>query len=230
MDRFGGVVVHPQQWPEDLAYAGKRVVVIGSGATAGTLVPAMAQDAAHVTKLQRSPSYVLSLPGRDPVAERLRGILPPRLLYPLVRWKNVLVTAAFFQLCRRAPRVAKALIRRGAEKQLPPGYDLDTHFRPSYAPWDQRMCLIPDGDLFAAITSGKASVVTDRIETLTERGLRLASGAEVDADVIVTATGLNLLPFGGIGLAVDGAPVSLPDTLSYKGMMLGDVPNFAFVL
>jgi monooxygenase len=230
IERFAGAIVHPQHWPADLDYAGKRVVVIGSGATAVTLVPAMAQRAAHVTMLQRSPSYVLSLPARDPFADLLRRALPARYAYPIVRWKNVTLATLFFQLSRRAPGVVKRLLRRGLERQLPPGYDIDTHFTPSYEPWDQRVCLVPDGDLFEAIGSGAASVVTDRIETFTERGLRLASGAELEADVIVTATGLNLLLLGGIALAVDGEEVDLSQTVGYKGMMFSGVPNFALTL
>ena len=173
---FSGRIVHPQHWPADLDYAGKRVVVIGSGATAVTLVPAMAEQAAHVTMLQRSPSYVVSLPARDPVADVLRRALPAKVAYPIVRWKNVLLTTVFFHLSRRAPRMIKALIRKGVERRLPRDYDVDTHFKPRYDPWDQRVCLVPDGDLFQAIHKGQASVVTDRVETFTEKGLKLASG------------------------------------------------------
>ncbi len=229
-ERFRGEIVHPQEWPEGLDYAGKRVVVIGSGATAVTLVPAMADEAAHVTMLQRSPSYVISLPGRDPIANALRKVLPPRLVYPLVRWKNVLITMLSFQVSRRRPQVMKRVIRRRMEPLLPPGYDIDTHFGPRYNPWDQRLCLVPDGDLFEAIHAGRASIVTDRIATFTETGLRLESGAELEADLVVTATGLDVIPFGGIPMAVDGRPVHLPDTLTYKGMMLSDVPNMAFAI
>jgi monooxygenase len=229
-ERFAGRVVHPQEWPEDLDYAGKRVVVIGSGATAVTLVPAMAREAGHVTMLQRSPSYIVSLPGEDPLARALHRFLPRRLVYPIVRWKNVAMTMASFELSRRRPRVAKALIRKAVRRQLPPDYDVDTHFRPRYDPWDQRLCLVPDGDLFEAISARRASVVTDRIETFTETGLRLASGAELEADVIVTATGLNLLPVGGIALTVDGRDVELPERITYKGMMLEGVPNMAFAV
>jgi monooxygenase len=229
-ERFAGRIVHPQHWSEDIDYAGKRVVVIGSGATAVTLVPAMADRAAHVTMLQRSPSYVLSLPGEDPIAGALRRTLPARLAYPIVRWKNVLLATLLYQLSRRRPSLIKRLIRKGVERQLPPGYDIDTHFKPSYDPWDQRMCLVPDGDLFAAISSGRASVVTDRIETFTENGLALTSGAELEADLVVTATGLNMLVFGGIDMSVDGRAVELPQTTSYRGMMLGGVPNMAFAI
>jgi len=229
-ERFTGRIVHPQQWPEAIDYAGKRVVVIGSGATAVTLVPAMAERAAHVTMLQRSPSYVVSLPGQDPLAAALRRLLPAGLVYPIVRWKNVLMTMLVFQLSRRRPQAMKALIRRALEKRLPAGYDIDTHFKPRYNPWDQRMCLVPDGDLFEAISAGRASVVTDRIDTFTEKGLKLASGAELEADLVVTATGLNLVPLGGVDIAIDGEDVELPETLTYKGMMLSGVPNLAFAV
>ena len=229
-ERFAGRIVHPQHWPEDLDYDGSRVVVIGSGATAVTLVPAMAQRAAHVTMLQRSPSYVVSLPARDPLADLLRRVLPAKAAYPIVRWKNVLLTSLFFQLSRRAPRFIRALIRKGVEKRLPPGYEIDTHFNPRYDPWDQRVCLVPDGDLFEAISNGDASIVTDRIETFTEKGLRLASGTEVEADLIVTATGLKLLPLGGMTIAVDGREIELSETVGYKGMMFSGVPNLAITL
>ena len=230
MERFGGRLVHPQHWPEDLDFAGRRVVVIGSGATAVTLVPAMAEEAGHVTMLQRSPSYVVSLPGEDPIANALRRVLPARMAYSIVRWKNVLMTSAFYQLSRRAPGFVKKLVRKGVEKRLPDGYDVDVHFNPRYDPWDQRVCLVPDGDLFEAIGSGRASIVTDEIDTFTERGIRLASGAELDADVIITATGLNMLALGGMRLEVDGSEVRLPEKLGYKGMMLSDVPNLAIVI
>ncbi|HEX2087471.1 MAG TPA: NAD(P)/FAD-dependent oxidoreductase [Solirubrobacteraceae bacterium] len=229
-DRFRGRIVHPQQWTDDVDYAGRRVVVIGSGATAVTLVPAMAEDAAHVTMLQRSPSYVVPLPNEDPIAKLLRRVLPERWAHPAVRWKNVLLTMAGFQLSRRAPRLMRRLIRWGVRRSLPEGYDVDTHFNPSYDPWDQRMCIVPDGDLFEAISAGRASVVTDRIETFTETGIRLASGRTLEADLIVTATGLNLLALGGMQLAVDGRDVDPAATLTYRGMMLGGVPNFAMAI
>jgi monooxygenase len=229
-ERFAGQIVHPQLWPEDLDYRGKRVVVIGSGATAVTLVPAMAKDAAHVTMLQRSPSYIVSLPARDPLADLLRRVLPAKVAYPIVRWKNVLLTSAFFQLSRRAPKFIRSVIRKGVEKRLPADYDVDTHFNPKYKPWDQRVCLVPDGDLFEAISKGDASIVTDRIETFTENGLRLASGAELEADLVVTATGLNLLPLGGMTIAVDGQEIELSETVGYKGMMFSGVPNLAITL
>ena len=227
-DQFAGRIVHPQHWDEDIDYAGKRVVVIGSGATAVTLVPSMAESAAHVTMLQRSPTYIISLPAEDPVAKLLRRFLPAKVSYPVMRWKNVLMTMASFQLSRRRPQAMKALLRKGLERQLPAGYDIDTHFKPNYNPWDQRLCLVPNGDLFESISAGRASIVTDRIEAFTETGVRLVSGAELEADVIVTATGLNLVALGGMQFSVDGQDVTLADTMSYKGMMLSGVPNMAF--
>lgn len=229
-DLFAGRIVHPQRWPADLDYAGKRVVVVGSGATAVTLVPAMAQTAAHVTMLQRSPSYVVSVPSIDGMAQWLRRRLPSMAAYRAVRWKNVALMTLSYQLSRRRPRLMRSLIRRGALHQLPAGYDIDVHFNPDYEPWDQRLCIVPDGDLFAALSGGRASIVTDQIDSFTEGGLRLLSGRELPADVIVTATGLRLLALGGVGLAVDGEPVHLPQQLTYKGMMLSGVPNFAFTI
>jgi cation diffusion facilitator CzcD-associated flavoprotein CzcO len=226
-ERFQGRIVHPQHWTEDIDYEGKRAVVIGSGATAVTLVPAMAQRAGHVTMLQRSPSYIVSLPAEDPIANLLRRVLPSKLAYSLVRWKNVALTMLSFQLSRRRPRLVKAMVRRSVAKRLPPGYDIDTHFKPRYGPWDQRLCLVPDGDLFEAISEGRASVVTDQIETFTETGIRLTSGAELEADLVVTATGLNLLALGGMEIAVDGREIDISETMSYKGMMLSGVPNMA---
>jgi cation diffusion facilitator CzcD-associated flavoprotein CzcO len=226
-ERFGGEIVHPQHWPQDLDYSGKRVVVIGSGATAVTLIPAMAPAAEHVTMLQRSPSYVLTLPAKDPIADVLRKRLPAKVAYPIVRWKNVILSSAVFQLSRRAPRLMKKVIRKGVARQLPRDFDVDTHFRPRYDPWDQRLCLVPDGDLFKTIRRGDASIVTDSIDTFTERGIRLASGRELEADVIVTATGLNLLLLGGMEITVDGREIDLSETIGYKGMMFSGVPNFA---
>jgi monooxygenase len=230
VERYAGTLVHPQHWPADLDYAGKRVVVIGSGATAVTLVPAMAERAAHVTMLQRSPTYIVSLPSRDPLARVLGGRVPAKTAYTLVRWKNVAVGVANFQLSRRAPGLVKRFLRRAAKGRLPAGYDIDRHFAPRYNPWDQRLCVVPDGDLFRAVRDGRAEVVTDTIDTFTERGIRLSSGAELPADVVVTATGLNLLAVGGMTLAVDGAEVDLPSTVAYKGMMLSGVPNFAMTI
>ena len=227
---FQGELIHPQHWPRDFDHSGKRVVVIGSGATAVTLVPAMAERAAHVTMLQRSPSYVISLPAVDPIARVAHKVLPARLAYPLMRWKNALLQAGFFRLSRRRPELVKRLIRRGVERRLPEGFDVDRHFTPPYNPWDQRMCLVPDGDLFAALGDGSASIVTDRVASFTEGGLLLESGAELEADAIVTATGLDLVPLGGMELAVDGEEVAIPETVGYKGMMLSDVPNLAFAV
>jgi len=227
-ERFVGPIVHPQHWPEDLDYADKRVVVIGSGATAVTLVPAIAEKASHVTMLQRSPTYIASLPGEDRIAAALRRRLPERLAYAAVRWKNVLIQTLFYQLSRRRPELVKRLIRKGVQRSLPPGFDVDRHFKPRYDPWDQRMCLVPDGDLFRALSEGGASVVTDTIASFTERGVQLESGEQLEADVIVTATGINLLFLGGAELSVDGAPVDLASTMAYRGMMLSGVPNMAF--
>jgi monooxygenase len=229
-ERFGGEVIHPQHWPEDLDYAGKRVVVIGSGATAVTLVPAMAKTAAHVTMLQRSPTYIASLPAEDPIAQGLRRFLPPKAVYAIVRWKNVVIQSLVYQLSRRRPRAVKAMIRKGVERALPPGYDVDKHFKPRYNPWDQRMCLVPNGDLFRAIRKEEASVATDTIDTFTEKGIKLDSGEELVADVIITATGLNLLFLGGMEMRVDGEAVDLPKRMAYKGMMLSGVPNCAFTV
>ncbi|HEY0147953.1 MAG TPA: NAD(P)/FAD-dependent oxidoreductase [Allosphingosinicella sp.] len=224
---FGGRFVHPQSWPEDLDYSGKKVVVIGSGATAVTLVPEMAKRAAHVTMLQRSPTWIVSMPSRDPIARWAQRRLPERTADGLVRWKNILFTIAFFNYSRRWPgRVKKALLK-GARKALPEGYNVERHFRPSYDPWDQRLCLVPDADLFAAIKAGKAEVVTDTIERFTSDGVRLASGREIEADVVVTATGLVIKLLGGMALEVDGAPVKVGETIAYKGMMLSGVPNMA---
>jgi monooxygenase len=227
---FRGQVVHPQHWPEDLDYAGQKVVVIGSGATAVTLVPALARTAAHVTMLQRSPTYILAMPAEDRIAVRLRALLGTRRGYAATRWKNVLMTTLIYKLSRRRPDMIRGWIRQMTVRQLPAGYDVDTHFKPAYNPWDQRLCLVPDGDLFEAIRDGRASVATDRIATFTADGLRLESGAELAADIVVTATGLQLLAFGGTELAVDGRPVRLPETMAYKGMMLSGVPNFAFTI
>ncbi|MEV7332218.1 NAD(P)/FAD-dependent oxidoreductase [Micromonospora sp. NPDC093244] len=230
LDAYTGRLVHPQHWPDDLDYAGKRVVVIGSGATAVTLVPAMAERAAHVTMLQRSPTYVLALPSRDRLADALRRRLPATAAYPVVRWKNVLMSTITFQLSRRAPRLVKRMLRRATTGRLPVGYDVDRHFSPRYDPWDQRLCVAPDGDLFTAVAQGRASVATDTIDTFTPHGVRLTSGAELPADVVVTATGLNLLAIGGLTLRVDGVEVDLADTVAYKGMMLSGVRNFALTL
>ncbi|MGB7923978.1 MAG: NAD(P)/FAD-dependent oxidoreductase [Pyrinomonadaceae bacterium] len=224
--RFRGRIVHPQKWPEDLAYAGKRVVVIGSGATAVTLVPAMAERASHVTMLQRSPSYVVSRPAEDKIANWLRRCLPARAAYALTRWKNVLLGMFFYHLARSRPDLFKRMLAKGVRSHLGEQYDIK-HFTPKYNPWDQRLCLVPDSDLFRAIRDGRASVVTDHIDTFTETGLQLKSGARLDADIVVTATGLVLKLMSGLQLVVDGAPVDLSKTMAYKGMMYSDVPNLA---
>ena len=229
-ETFKGQIVHPQHWPTDLDYTGKRVVVIGSGATAVTLVPAMADRAAHVTMLQRSPTYILSLPARDPIANALRRRLPDKVVYPMVRWKNVILASLMYRVSRSSPGLMKSLIRRGAERMLPRGYDLDKHLKPTYEPWDQRLCLVPDGDLFHAVAEGKAEIVTDTIERFTERGIKLTSGEELPADIIVTATGLQLLAIGGMKLYVEGKEIKLSETVGYKGMMFSGVPNMAVAL
>jgi monooxygenase len=225
MERFRGRIVHPQKWTEDIDYAGKRVVVIGSGATAVTLVPAMAQQAAHVTMLQRSPTYVVSRPSQDKIANWLRAWLPARNAYAITRWKNVLLGMFFYNLARKRPSIMKRLIARGVKREL--GEESLKDFTPSYDPWDQRLCLVPNSDLFQAIREGKASIVTDHIETFTETGLQLKSGEHLDADIIVTATGLVLKLMAGLDLTVDGAPVDLSKTIAYRGMMYSDVPNAA---
>ncbi|WP_436795821.1 flavin-containing monooxygenase [Actinospongicola halichondriae] len=227
---FGGTVVHPQQWPDDLDYADKRVVVIGSGATAVTLIPSMSDEAEHVTMLQRSPTYIMALPAKNPLVNALRKVLPKRFSGPVVKWLNALMTQGSYRLSQRHPSVARKAIRALVKAQLPKGYEVDVHFKPKYDPWDQRLCLVPDGDLFKAIKRGDASVVTDQIETFTADGIRLQSGAELPADVVVTATGLELLFLGGIEASVDGEPLDLPNKLTYKGMMLEDVPNLAIAI
>jgi monooxygenase len=224
---FAGRIVHPQKWSDDVDYAGKRVVVIGSGATAVTLVPEMAKDAAHVTMLQRSPTYVVSRPAQDPVANKLRARLPTKLAYHVIRWRNVLWGMYFFRLCRRDPARAKNLILGGVRLALGPDYDVATHFTPRYNPWTQRLCLVPDGDLFNSIKDGRASVVTSEIDSFTENGIKLKDGSELAADIIVTATGLNLQVLGGMEVSVDDRKVDPAKTLNYKGMMYSDVPNMA---
>ncbi|HEX4306391.1 MAG TPA: NAD(P)/FAD-dependent oxidoreductase [Solirubrobacterales bacterium] len=230
LEDFKGRVIHPQHWPEEPEYEGKRVVVIGSGATAVTLVPAMAKDAAHVTMLQRSPTYVVSVPGEDPVAEFLRKFLPHRAVYPIVRWKNVAIQSLIFRLSRSRPRLVKKMIRKGMVEALPEGYDVDTHFKPTYNPWDQRLCLVPDADLFNSLSDGSADIVTDHIDRFTEGGIKLKSGRELDADVVVTATGLNLLFFGGMKVEIDGVEPEQSRMLAYRGMMMSEVPNLAFTI
>ncbi|MFN8040122.1 MAG: NAD(P)/FAD-dependent oxidoreductase [Acidimicrobiales bacterium] len=230
MDDFGGQIVHPQFWPEDLDYSGKRVVVIGSGATAVTLVPSMATDAAHVTMLQRSPTYMASVPTKNPVAKAVRAVLPAKAAASVLKWLNAVMTQAIYFFSQRRPQVMKKVLRKGLERELPAGYDIDTHFSPKYNPWDQRLCAVADGDLFRAIRKGDVDVVTDTIDHFTADGIVLSSGRELAADVVVPATGLELLFIGGIELTVDGEKVDLADRLAYKGMMLEGVPNFAMAV
>ncbi len=230
MEDYRGRIVHPQHWPEDLDHSGRRMVVIGSGATAVTLVPALAETAEHVTMLQRSPTYILSVPRRDAIAAGLSRVLPERAAYAASRWKNVGISSGLYALSRKRPDLVRGLIRKASIKALPDGYDVDTHLKPRYNVWDQRLCLVPDGDLFEVISDGRAEIVTDTIETFTEHGLRLASGRELEADVVVMATGLAIKAFGDIGLTVDGAEVKLPETMSYKALMLSGVPNLVFTV
>jgi monooxygenase len=226
-EKFEGTLVHPQQWPEDLEYSAKRVVVIGSGATAMTLIPAMAKTAAHVTMLQRSPTYVAAGPDVDKIANTLRKVLPEGLAYRLTRWKNTKLQQFLYGRTRTQPEKVRKVLLQRVRKALPAGYDVDKHFTPSYNPWDQRLCLVPNGDLFEAISNGTASVVTDRIDTFTPTGVRLASGEELPADIIVTATGLNLVQLGEVQMAVDGHEVDFANAWSYKGFAYSDVPNLA---
>ena len=229
VEKFRGTIVHPQKWPENLDYSNKRVVVIGSGATAVTLVPAMAQHAKHVTMLQRSPSYIVSRPAEDKIATWLRKLLPDRAAYAAARWKNVLNATFFYNLARKRPALFKWMIARGVRKHLEERYDAK-HFTPNYNPWDQRLCFVTDADLFNAMRAGRVSIVTDHIEAFTENGLLLKSGEHLDADIIVTATGLVMKLFSGMQIVVDGTPVDMPKTLVYKGMMFSDVPNLAFAV
>jgi len=226
--QFKGLRIHPQHWPENLDYSGKRVVVIGSGATAVTLIPAMADEVAHITMLQRSPSYIVSVPGFDTVSSVLRHVLPDRLVYGFARWRNLKLQRCLYLACRRWPKAMRGLLLSLVRKQL--GKDLDMrHFTPSYMPWDQRVCVVPDADLFEKLKSGKASVVTDHIDTFTENGIRLKSGNVLEADIIVTATGLDIQLLGGMQLSVDGEPQNLRDHLTYKGVLVQDIPNLAVV-
>lgn len=229
IDRFPGRVVHPQAWPEDLDYAGKQVVIIGSGATAVTILPAMAATAAHVTMLQRSPTYVVSLPAEDAIANRLRRALPLKWAHALSRWKNILFTMYVYQLARRFPKFVKAGLFKKAQEEVGPGCDAATHFSPRYNPWEQRLCVAPDGNFFQAIRNGRASVVTDEVEEFTANGIRLKSGHALEADIVVTATGLFLQAAGGVELTVDGRRVDPGQTVAYKGVMMSGVPNLAGV-
>ena len=225
-DDFKGQIIHPQKWPDKLDYAGKRVVVIGSGATAVTLVPAMAETADHVTMLQRSPTYVVSRPAEDKLAISLREKFGKKFAYHAIRWRNVLLGLAFFQLARRRPARFKKMVLGGVRAALGPDYDL-AHFNPSYNPWDQRLCLVPDGDLFTSIKQKRASVVTAEIDRFTESGIRLKDGSELPADIVITATGLVIQLLGGMETVVDGRPIDFAKTMNYKGMMYSDVPNLA---
>lgn len=224
---FAGRIVHPQHWPADLDYAGKRVVVIGSGATAITLIPSLVAQAQHVTMLQRSPGYILAIPGRDAIGRALQRVLPRKLAYRLIRWKNILISTALFQFARRRPQALGRWLVEQAQRSS--GVDAK-HLQPAYAPWDQRLCIAPDADFFAALRSGRASIATDTVASFTPTGLRLGSGAELPADIVVTATGLKLQLFGGARISVDGRPVNVAESLSYKGMMLAGVPNFALAM
>ncbi len=233
MSAFAGPVVHPQFWPGDLDVAGKRVVVIGSGATAVTLVPALSETAAHVTMLQRTPSYIVSLPSRDSIAKKLRSRLPRRLAEHVIRWKNAAFSAYTHRLARTKPDRFRRFVRGGVLKALGPAYeeklhDVDVHFNPPYQPWDQRLCIVPDSDLFEAIRDRRASVVTARIAEFTRDGIQLEDGRHVPADVIVSATGLSMQFFGGVQLSVDGDGVDISTRLVYRGTMLEGVPNFTF--
>jgi monooxygenase len=228
-ERFAGRVVHPQKWPDDLRYDGKRVVVIGSGATAVTIVPAMAAGAAHIVMLQRSPTYVVARPTEEAIAERLKQWLPTRAAQATVRWKNILLQMYLYRLSRRKPAAMRAQLLKLAQAEIGPEFNATEYFNPRYDPWDQRMCIVPDGDLFAAMRAGKASIVNGEIESFTETGLRLTSGQEIEADLIVTATGLKVRLMGGVAIEVDGAPVDIANTTAYKGVMFSDVPNLASI-
>lgn len=227
-ENFGGTRIHPQQWPENLDFAGKRVIVIGSGATAMTLVPAMARSAAHVTILQRSPSYIISLPAFDKVSAFLARFLPQGWVYGLARTRNILISLGIYAACRRWPRQTRRFLLAHVCKRVGPDFDM-RHFTPKYLPWDQRLCVVPDGDLFEALRAGRASMETDQIETFTETGIRLQSGKELEADIIVTATGLNLQVLGGIELVVDGEARPLRERMVYKGVLIENMPNVAWI-
>ena len=225
INEFNGKIMHPQQWDTSIDYTNKEVIVIGSGATAVTLVPEMAKDAKHVTMLQRSPTYVVSAPQQDPLAIFLQKYLPSKLSYFIVRWKNILRQQWYFRLCKKNPKRVKDFIINQVRKSLGNDYDVDKHFTPNYNPWDQRMCLVPNGDLFKSIRKKQTSVVTDKIDEFTSTGIKLESGKILPADIIVTATGLNLEICSNINLKVDGKDINLPDTVTYKGMMFSGVPN-----
>jgi len=230
LEKFSGELIHPQHWPETFDSTGKKVVVIGSGATAVTLIPALAKTADHVTMLQRSPSYIVSLPKEDPISNGIHKIFRPDLAHAIVRRKNIFQTRAIYKLCMRFPRLMRRLLVTQVRLQLARGYDVKTHFTPRYKPWDQRLCAVPDGDLFKTLKSAKASVVTDQIDHVTADGIQLQSGLYLDADVIVTATGLNMQALGQIQFSVDGEPVSLPSTVAFKAMMVSGLPNLVFIV
>ncbi|WNG92736.1 NAD(P)/FAD-dependent oxidoreductase [Mycobacterium sp. ITM-2016-00318] len=230
-DDFDGTIIHPQHWPEDLDYTGKKIVIIGSGATAVTLIPALANSGAgHVTMLQRSPTYIGALPDVDPFTVRMNKTLPEKPAYVVNRWKSIIFQSGQYQISRRFPKFMRKTLMTMAERRLPEGYDVEKHFGPRYNPWDERLCLAPNGDLFRTIKKGKADVVTDTIERFTKTGIKLASGQELEADIIVTATGLNLQLFGGAQIFRNGEAVDLHDTMAYKGMMLTHMPNMAFTI
>ncbi|MFD4432838.1 flavin-containing monooxygenase [Nocardia sp. NPDC058497] len=230
LDAYRGTLVHPQHWPKDLDYTGKRVVVIGSGATAVTLIPSMARETAHITMLQRTPTYIVSQPRKDPVAQVLNKILPGKLAGKVIHARYAALTIGFYEFCRRNPKTARALLERWARVHLPDGFDYAKHLRPPYDPWDQRLCVVPGADLFKAIHSHKVDIVTDIIERFTTNGVALTSGRELEADIVVTATGLEVVPMGKAEFYVDGEQIELGNTFTYNAMMLSDVPNFAFVI
>lgn len=227
-EQFKGQRIHPQHWPENLDYAGKKVVVIGSGATAVTLLPAMADETAHITMLQRSPSYIFSIPGSDKVSEVLGRFLPDSVVYGFARKRNIWMQRGLYMACRRWPKLMRSFLLSLVRRDVGKDFDMK-HFTPSYMPWDQRVCAVPDGDLFQKLKSGKASIVTDHIDTFTETGIRLKSGRELEADIIICATGLNLQMLGGMQLSVDGEPRNLHDQMTYKGLLVQDIPNLAWV-
>ena len=228
---FTGPIIHPQHWPEDLDYTDKNIIVIGSGSTSITLVPALADSGAkHVTMLQRSPTYIISQPDQDPIAAKLNRWLPENTAYTMIRWKNVVLQVALYQACRRWPQPLRKILMGLVKRQLPKGYDVEKHFGPHYNPWDQRLCVVPNGDLFRTIRHGKTEVVTDSIERFTTTGIKLTSGRELPADIIVTATGLDLQLFGGPTGTIDGQEVDLTQTMAYKGMMLSGLPNMAYTV
>jgi monooxygenase len=228
-EQFLGQIIHPQKWPEDLDYTGKRMVIIGSGATAVTLVPALAEKAQHVTMLQRSPTYIISLPAADALANALRRFLPNSFVYTFIRWRNALMAIVIYQLSQRRPEMVKKFLKGQLRKALGPDFDIDRHFTPPYNPWDQRMCLVPDGDMLIALREKRASIVTDHIDTFTPTGIKLQSGEHLDADIIITATGLNLLAMGGMALTVDGQATAVNQAVTYKGTMLTGISNLSFV-